>query len=104
MFFYEDVVDILAANVAVENSQARRKDQSDNQKVVFKCDNATLGEIELRNDSDVHYKEIKFWVSAPKMIELLTKSVDTFGTPKYINGVENKRVMLFGKALKKFKI
>ena len=104
VFFYEDVVDILAANTAVENSQARRKDQSDNQKVVFKCDNATLGEIELRNDSDVHYKEIKFWVSAPKMIELLTKSVDTFGTPKYINGVENKRVMLFGNALKKFKI
>jgi hypothetical protein len=56
----KDVVKVLSEKISVENSKARQKGQIDDQKVVFKVDKRTIGEIEMRNDSDVHYREVNF--------------------------------------------
>jgi len=55
----------LSKNFAADNSQARNNTQISNQKVVFKVDNKTYGEIEMRNDSEIHYREVKFWLNNP---------------------------------------
>lgn len=63
IFMNEDVVNTLTDNIEVENSKARVEGQVDNQKVVFKLEGKTIGEIEMRNESDIHYREVKFWLS-----------------------------------------
>jgi|688.fasta_scaffold270117_3 hypothetical protein len=66
------VVEALAKQTSVENSRARSNFQFDNQKVRFVDEKGhTLGEIELRNDSDAHYREIKFWLGKPQTTALL---------------------------------
>ncbi len=60
LLIVKDVVKVLSEKISVENSKARQKGQIDDQKVVFKVDKRTIGEIEMRNDSDVHYREVNF--------------------------------------------
>lgn len=55
IFWSRDIVNTLSDCLHVENSQARSANQVANQKVVFKIDK-TYGEIEMRNDSEVHYR------------------------------------------------
>lgn len=56
------------------------------QKVIFKVKNTspktlerfpfiTIGEIEMRNDSVVHFREIKFWMSKDKTFKLLKSNI-----------------------------
>lgn len=73
IFWNEDVVNTIANNLQVENSKARIAGEFDAQKVVFKLksNKTTLGEIEMRNDSDIHYREVKFWLSKPLTTRLL---------------------------------
>jgi len=66
LLIVKDVVKVLSEKISVENSKARQKGQIDDQKVVFKVDKRTIGEIEMRNDSDVHYREVKFWLNKDK--------------------------------------
>jgi hypothetical protein len=49
--------------------------QYDDQKVVFKFEGKTIGEIEMRNDSEVHYREVKFWLHKALSLELLIKKI-----------------------------
>ena len=44
-----------------ENSEKRGKNQTDCQKVVFKRDDKTVGEIEIRTDP-TNYRAVKFWM------------------------------------------
>ncbi len=98
VFDGEEVINLLDHATEVVNSTARRIDQFDNQKVVFKLKGAeTLGEVEMRNDSDIHYRELKFWVSRPKMLSLLIENI--FPLKKCFNN----RIFVYGKATKKFK-
>ncbi|MGB9721984.1 MAG: hypothetical protein ACPL28_10970 [bacterium] len=62
VFWSREVVEVLINNYEVENSKAKGKNQIDDQKVIFKVSGKTHGEIEMRNDSDVHYREVKFWL------------------------------------------
>lgn len=102
IFYHEDVIDILAENLSVENSRARNLGQTDAQKIVFK--NSTgVGEIEVRNDSDTHYKEIKFRLSSKKILEILRENIQNYDKPNSINGVPNSRILCYGKAIKRFK-
>ena len=81
----------------VENSQAKRIDQMSEQKVVFKIisDGTTIGEIELRNDSNIHYREIKFWMDRVKALQLLKEKIKNSKT-------QYGRVVAHGKAISKF--
>ena len=95
IFHCDDVVKVLAENITVENSKARHKKQFDNQKVVFKYNGKTIGEIEIRRDSKVHYKEMKFWMRKDKTFFLLKDKI-----PK-IKKLKSK-LYAHGKAIKTF--
>ncbi len=75
LFSSRDVVDSLSEVYEVENSTARRMDETENQKVIFKVNGITNGEIEMRNDSAVHYRQIKFWLDKKKTLNLLKEKV-----------------------------
>ena len=94
IFYNKDVVDILVRNYNVENSKARNINQMDNQKVVFKVSGKTHGEIEMRNDSDIHYREIKFWLSKNLTLNLLkSKSKKSYNL--------NNKIILYDQAINK---
>jgi hypothetical protein len=68
------VVSTLTSQVGVVNSRARAAHHYDNQKVVFALtDSAAVGEIEMRNDSESHYRQVKFWLSKQVLTTLLTE-------------------------------
>jgi len=94
VFWSEEVVEILVNNYVVENSKARAKNQLDDQKVVFKVEDRTHGEIEMRNDSEIHYREIKFWLSKKLTFNLLKSKIEQ---SQYIND----KITAYGKAIKK---
>ncbi len=94
VFWNRDVVDALSNNYAIENSKARGKNQIDDQKTVFKVSGKTHGEIEMRNDSDVHYREIKFWLDRNLTLELLKSEIKKSKSL-------TERIILYGKAINK---
>jgi hypothetical protein len=96
VFWGKDVVEALTKLLEVENSKARGKGQIDAQKVVFKYNNKTIGEIEMRNDSDIHYREVKFWMSKSLTFDLLKTYINKF------NKVSD-RIILYGRAINKLK-
>jgi len=75
VFWSREVVDTLAKNYKVENSKSRSSSQYDDQKVVFKVGGLTHGEIEMRNDSEIHYREVKFWLNKQLTHNLLCAEV-----------------------------
>ncbi|MGB4298431.1 MAG: hypothetical protein WBK32_02255 [Candidatus Saccharicenans sp.] len=96
LFWGRDVVNILTSNFNVENSQGRTAGQMACQKVVFKYLNRTIGEIEMRNDSDLHYREVKFWLAKNLTFELLTYNIKA--KKKF-----RSKIILYGGAINKFK-
>jgi len=96
VFWGRDVVEILTENFQVENSKAKTKNQLDDQKVIFKVGGKTYGEIEMRNDSEIHYREVKFWLDKNLIMNLLKSKI------KPSKNV-NKRLILYGTAIKKLK-
>ncbi len=100
IFHRVDVVRVLTDNISVENSRG-------DQKVIFKIRNinqktqkrfplVTIGEIEIRNDSDIHFKEIKFWMYKEKTFLLLKENISPVRELK-------QKLLVYGKALKTFK-
>lgn len=96
IFYNKDVINSLSNNIEVENSKARREGQIDNQKVVFKFEGKTIGEIEIRNDSYVHYREVKFWLSKEKVFNLLKREIKNVE-------ILRDRILVYGNAIKKLK-
>lgn len=94
VFWSRDVVDILTKNYEVENSKVRTKNQMNDQKVIFKVGKKTHGEIEMRNDSDVHYREVKFWLDKKLTLELLTSQIKESKN-------FNDRIILYNEAINK---
>jgi len=76
--------------------KARQKGQIDDQKVVFKVDKRTIGEIEMRNDSDVHYREVKFWLNKDKTFKILQENIQNRSLLK-------ENVFIYGESIKKLK-
>lgn len=95
VYWARDVVEILKNKITVENSKARYANQTPNQKVVFKVSGKTIGEIEMRNDSPKHFREIKFWLSKKHIVTLLRESISPI--KQY-----SERICLYGQAVKKF--
>jgi hypothetical protein len=95
VFLNKDVVQVFADNVEVGNSKARSANQVSEQKVIFKYDGKNLAELEMRNDSPLHYREIRFNMIKPKMMKLLFSKIAQ-------TGIYNDRVFIYGEASKKF--
>ncbi len=103
VFHRDDVIKILKENIKVVNSKKRQEGQFDNQKVVFKIKNPkrpnsfiTIGEIEMRNDSKIHFKEIKFWMKKDLTFGLLNEKIID-------KKIAKEGLIIYGKAVKKFK-
>lgn len=94
VFWNRDTVRVLTESYEVENSKAKTKNQIDYQKVLFKVDGKTHGEIEMRNDSEVHYREVKFWLSKKLTLNLLKSKIKD-------ERIINDRIILHAEAVKK---
>ncbi len=95
VFLNKDVVTVFAEAVIVENSKARSANQVPEQKVIFKYDGTNLAELEMRNDSIIHYRQIRFNMLKPRMMKLL---FDKLPMTKQIND----SIFVYGEANKKF--
>lgn len=84
-----DVVRILTNKLEVANSKARNQNQYSDQKVLFKCPKnkrpKNVGEIEIRNDSDTHYRQGKFRLNSVKIFNILETNIPD---REKINGVQ----------------
>jgi hypothetical protein len=95
VFLYTDVLDAFAANITVTNSQARRPGDTPEQKVVWQYAGHTIAELEMRNDSEVHYREVRFNMLKPKVMALLLATIPV--TARY-----SDEVQVHGNAARKF--
>ncbi len=77
IFNKDDVVDALISDVTLQNSKARRSGEMDDLKVTLRSAllNRNIGEIEVRTDSDIHYREMKFRVNAKSVMLILTNEI-----------------------------
>ena len=99
VFDGQEVIETIDNSTVLVNSKAKRRGEIDDQKVVFKLANSgvTIGEIEMRNDSLVHYRQVKFWMYKEKTLNLLKSKIRS-ERQKY------HRVIAHGRAISKFRI
>ena len=95
VFYYTDVLNAMVENLTVLNSKALAKNHYPEQKVILRYHKLNLGEIEMRNDSQVHYREVRFNMIKPRAMELLFSHIPF--KHKY-----NDHVSVYGYAEKKF--
>ena len=100
IFDAREVIGTIDESIEIANSKAMQQlGQMDDQKVIFKSniDGTTIGEIEMRNDSDIHYKQVKFWMDREKTLNLLRLKI-----------IKKKQVganiITYGKAINRFKL
>ena len=95
VFWGKEVVKVLSDNLEVCNSRAISAGQFPEQKVLFRYEGKNLGELEMRNDSRTHYREIRFNMLKPRVMALLfSKIVQVTG--------HNALVSSHGKATRRF--
>lgn len=75
VFLNRDVVDALGDNLEVCNSRAISAGQMPEQKVLLRHKGKNLGELEMRNDSEIHYREVRFNMIKPKVMEVLFEKI-----------------------------
>ena len=95
VFLNKDVIDIFGNNLEVCNSRAITLNQKPEQKVLLRYNGINLGELEMRNESTTHYREIRFNMIKPKVMSLLFVNI-----PK--TGEYNNLVYVYGNASKTF--
>lgn len=95
VYWSEEVVDVMAKHFTVENSTSRG-DAPDCQKVLFKFNNNNAIELEMRNDSPQHYREIRLNLIANKCFLLLSTHIQ--GGQPYID----KPIISYGQAVSNF--
>jgi len=71
IFTRNDVVDLLSTHLEIGNSRAIKKGDIPEQKVIFRYAGRNIGEIEIRNESDKHYREMKWRFEACGVFALL---------------------------------
>lgn len=97
VYWSDDVVEKMADAFEVVNSTAKSKGQLNDQKVLFRHNGYNVGELEMRNDSDQHYGEVRFNMIKAKCIALLdSANID------YENWSFSPNVRLYGKAKSTF--
>lgn len=90
-----EVVQIMGNKREVCNSTARLANQTSEQKVLFRHKGKNLGEVEMRNDSITHYREIRFNMLKTKALDLLLENISTSNS-------FTQKVKVYGNANKKF--
>jgi hypothetical protein len=95
VFYYKDVLDVMCGELEVCNSRAISSGQVPEQKVLLRYEGINLGELEMRNDSPDHYRQVRFNMIIPKVMSLLFEKIPI--TKKY-----SKRVWVYGNAGKRF--
>ncbi len=96
LFFNKDVIKCFADNFEIVNSQARRSTETSEQKVLFRYKKLNVGELEIRNSGENHYREVLFVMNKIKVVEMLFDNIK-------LTGDFNSKVLLYGQATKKFK-
>jgi hypothetical protein len=94
VFLNQDVIQVFSDNLEVCNSRARTAGQTPEQKVLFRYNGLNLGELEMRNDSEIHYREVRFNMIKPKVMELLFAKIPlvlTFSDKVWVYGSASKR-------------
>lgn len=95
VFWGKEVEQIMVDNLVVTNSQARQAGQFPEQKVILQYKGVNLGEVEMRNDSPIHYREIRFNMIKPKMMRLLYEKIT-------LKQNYNDDVIVYGEAIRHF--
>ena len=95
VFLNQDVIQVFSDNLEVCNSRARTAGQTPEQKVLFRYNGLNLGELEMRNDSEVHYRQVRFNMIKPKAMELLFSQIP-------MTNEFNDQVSVYGNASKSF--
>ena len=95
VFLNKDIINTFGQNLVIENSQARKENDTPAQKVLFKYNNNNMGELEMRNSGHNHYKEVLFVMNKLKVIELLFEKIPV--TKRF-----NDQVLVYGNASKRF--
>ena len=94
VFLNQDVIQVFGDNLEVCNSRAITASQTPEQKVLFRYNGLNLGELEMRNDSEVYYREVRFNMIKPKAMDLLFTKIPlslTFNEIVRVYGNANKR-------------
>jgi len=76
IFLNNDVNTVFAKHLTVENSKSIGKTSYDAQKVIFKYNGLNVAELEMRNDSSTHYREIRFNMIKPRAVDLLFSQIE----------------------------
>jgi len=99
VFDSKEVIKSIDESTILANSKAFQIGQMDDQKVIFKLTGKdfTIGEIEMRNDSDVHYRKIKFWMDREKTLSLLKEKIKPAKK-------KSEQIIAYGKAVGKLKL
>jgi hypothetical protein len=95
VFLNRDVIEVFADNLEVCNSRAIIANHKPEQKVLMRHKGINLGELEMRNESATHYREIRFNMIKPKVMSLLFTKI-----PK--TGEYNNLVYIYGNAFRTF--
>lgn len=95
VFLNHDVIDVLGDNLEVCNSRAISAGQMPEQKVLFRYNGKNLGELEMRNDSEIHYREVRFNMIKPKVMAVLFAKIPM--TKKF-----SDKVLIYGNASRRF--
>jgi len=95
VFLNTDVLDVFSENLVVANSRAISAGQVAEQKVIFLYEGRNLAELEMRNDTKTHYREVRFNMIKPKAMALLLDKIPV--TQQF-----NEKVVVHGNASKKF--
>ena len=95
VFRNRDVVSAMGKVFEIANSKAIAKGQVPEQKVLFKYKGNNVGELEMRNDSPIHYQEVRFNMYKPRTMELLYENI-------LEKSFYSDEVLLYGAAIKTF--
>lgn len=94
VFHNTDVIKAMGECFQVENSGTREGGLPE-QKVLFRYDGGTVGELEMRNDSAKHYQEVRFNMNIEPFMKMIFSKIPK--TKEY-----NEDVFIYGYAEKKF--
>lgn len=94
VFLNKEIVAAFGDNFEVDNSKARKKGDTESQKVLFKYKGVNVAELEIRNSSANHYREVLLVMNKDKALAFLFEKIKRTGTYK-------EKIVLYGKAAKK---
>ena len=99
--FPADFVADYLTTLEIANSKAKNNKQHSDQKVLIR-DGINIGEIEMRNDSPKHYREIKFRINGG--VQLLKRLIAEAGTNTTLCKVNGEKIYLHENAQTTFKL